>query len=73
MPLHQRSYNIGNDNAAGGDPDTCTFDGADTPRINQNLEENFMVRFNIAATVENFNNRNYSLLFFSDYYSFYQQ
>ena len=46
--LDQRTYNIGDDDAAGGDPDSCTFDGADTPRTDQAKEENFMVRIGVA-------------------------
>jgi len=61
MALRQSTYNIGNDNATGGNPDTCTFDGADTPRTDQTLEENFMIRLGVANTTPPANNRDYTL------------
>ena len=51
--LDQRTYNIGDDDGDNTDPDSCTFDGADTPRAGQPKELNFMVRIGVAEDAGN--------------------
>ena len=63
MYISQNSYNIGDDDAVGGDPDTCSFDGIDTSRTGQTKEENFMVRISVSNIGTNTESRGWQLYY----------